>query len=114
MKDNENKPESTKSEFKYLFEVDPEANESKHVEKRDLSSIHQQPPLLHQFQKKNMVRIDTYELDSQKKRQLVANPSQSLQNIEREDDMDKSKGICLYANVKAKIGACFEKNSDCK
>lgn len=113
LKDNENKPESTKSEFKYLFEVDPEANESKHVEKRDLSSIHQQPPLLHQFQKKNMVRIDTYELDSQKKRQLVANPSQSLQNIEREDDMDKSKGICLYVNVKAKIGACFEKNSDC-
>lgn len=115
-------------EFKYLVDVD-----NGHIlrTKRDLTSIHQQAPLLRQFQKKNLVRIDTYELDNQKKRQLVSAvvPHQQQQQsplsimaatttttttTEKDDEIDKSKGICLFANVNAKIGECFDKHNDCK
>lgn len=123
-------------EIKYLVDVEEKDETKKEVvgrEKRDLASIHQQPPLLRQFQKKNYVRIDTYELDNQKKRQLVTSSSAAsvsgasllaasphLQSpmssimAERDDENDKSKGVCLYANVNVKIAECFEKHHDCK
>lgn len=84
--------------------------------RRDLASIHQQPPLLRQFQKKNLMRIDTYELDNQKKRQLIAQAQQHTLTsaLEKEDDLDKSKTMCSYYSVSSRIGECFEKHHDCK
>jgi hypothetical protein len=55
----------------------------------------------------NGMRIDSYELESQKKRQLILNS-----HIEKDDD--KSNGVCLYANIKVKINECFEKSNDCR